>query len=158
MGNNNVWIVSFVLKWRAHWRIFNKLLCFWTSSVQLFYLEDRFWDWILSPSSGKNLLSWALIEIKNMRLDLILNEYPQEFIRLLHNEAIESDHLSSDTIYQGTVIIPYVNGISKKFRCIGNCFTTIFKSKHTLCGTLMKTGPVSDAQQTKQCVQHPMWL
>jgi hypothetical protein len=33
---------------------------------------------------------------------------------------------------------------------------TIFETKHTLCGTLMKTGPGRDAQQTKQCVQHPM--
>jgi hypothetical protein len=29
---------------------------------------------------------------------------------------------------------------------------TIFKTKHTLRGTLMKTWPVRDVQQTKQCV------
>jgi hypothetical protein len=29
---------------------------------------------------------------------------------------------------------------------------TIFKTKHTLCGTLMKTGFVRDVQQMKQCV------
>jgi hypothetical protein len=61
---------------------------------------------------------------------------------------------SSDTIYQGTVIIPYVKGISKKFRSIGNRFNlrTVFKTKHTLHGTLMKTRPVRDAQETMQCV------
>jgi hypothetical protein len=57
----------------------------------------------------------------------------------------------SDKICQGTVIIPYVKCISKKFRCTGNHFNvrTIFKTKHTLHGTVMKTGPVRDAQQTK---------
>jgi hypothetical protein len=61
---------------------------------------------------------------------------------------------SSDRVYQGTVVIPYVKGISEKFRHIGNRFDlrTIFKTKHTLRGTLMKTGPVRDAQQRKQCV------
>jgi hypothetical protein len=44
--------------------------------------------------------------------------------------------------------------VSKKFGSIGNRFNlrTIFKTKHTLRGALMKTGPVRDAQQTKQCV------
>jgi hypothetical protein len=60
----------------------------------------------------------------------------------------------SDTIYQGTVIIPYVNGISGKFRRIGNRFNlrTISKTKHILRGILMKTGLLRDAQQTKQRV------
>jgi hypothetical protein len=51
---------------------------------------------------------------------------------------------SSDTVYKGTVNISYVNGISKKLSCIENCFTlrTIFKTKHTLHGTLMKIGSV----------------
>jgi hypothetical protein len=60
----------------------------------------------------------------------------------------------SDATYQGSVLIPYITGTSEKFRRIGKRFNvrTIFKSKHTLRGTLMKTGPVRDAQQTKQCV------
>jgi hypothetical protein len=50
--------------------------------------------------------------------------------------------------------IRHVKGISKKLRCIGNCFNVsiIFKTKHTLQGTLMKTVPVREAQQMKQCV------
>jgi hypothetical protein len=42
----------------------------------------------------------------------------------------------------------------KKFGCTENRFNlgTILKTKHTLRGTLMKTGPVRDAQQPKQCV------
>jgi hypothetical protein len=35
-----------------------QLLCFWTLSIVLFLFKtQRFGDWILSPSSGKNLLS-----------------------------------------------------------------------------------------------------
>jgi hypothetical protein len=65
-----------------------------------------------------------------------------------------SNFPSSDTIYKGTVIIPYVKGIPEKFRCTGNHFNvrTIFKTKHTIHGKVMKTGPVRDAQQMKQCV------
>jgi hypothetical protein len=57
------------------------------------------------------------------------------------------------TIYQGTVIIPYVMGTSEKFKHIGNCFNvrTIFKTKHTLHGTLMKTGLVRDAMIPCDC-------
>jgi hypothetical protein len=86
-------------------------------------------------------------EIKNVRYDLILNEYLQEF-----NDSImkpsRSNCPSSDTIFQGTVIIPFIRGISKKFRSIENLFSvrTIFKSKHTSGGTLMKTGSVRDSQ------------
>jgi hypothetical protein len=92
-------------------------------------------------------------EIKNIRQDLMLNEYPKEFVESVM-KPLATNRPSSDTIYQGTVIIPYVKGTSEKFRRIGNCFylRTIFKTKHTLHGTLMKTGPVQDAQQTKQCV------
>jgi hypothetical protein len=38
-----------------------QLLNFWTLSIVLFFLfkTQRFGDWILSPSSGKSLLSWA---------------------------------------------------------------------------------------------------
>jgi hypothetical protein len=61
---------------------------------------------------------------------------------------------SSDTIHEGAVIIPYVKGISEKFRHIGNRFNvrTIFRTKHTLRMSLMTIGLVRDTQQTKQCV------
>jgi hypothetical protein len=66
----------------------------------------------------------------------------------------ERSNSPSDTIYHGMVIIPHIRGISKKFRHTGNHFNvkTIFKTKHTLHGTLMKTGSVRNVQQTKQCV------
>jgi hypothetical protein len=81
-------------------------------------------------------------EIKNIRHDLILNEYPQEFVDSIMKPLRSNRHFS-DTVYQGMVIIPYVKGISKKFRHIGNCFDA---------RTIFKTGLVRDAQQMKQCV------
>jgi hypothetical protein len=67
-------------------------------------------------------------------------------------KPLRSNGPSSDTIYQAMAIIPYVKGISERFKRIGNLFNvrTIFKLS-ILRGTLMKTGLVRDAQQTKQC-------
>jgi hypothetical protein len=52
----------------------------------------------------------------------MLNKYPQEFsdsvMKLSGNNCP-----SSDTMYQGTVIITYVKGISKKFRHIDETWT-----------------------------------
>jgi hypothetical protein len=81
------------------------------------------------------------------------NEYPKEFVDSVTKPSVRN-RLTSDTVYHGTVVIPYVMGISEKFRRIKNRFSlrTILKTKHTHCVTLMKTGPVRDAQQTKQCV------
>jgi hypothetical protein len=78
-------------------------------------------------------------EIKNITHDLVLNEYPQEFVHSITKPS-RSNHPSSETIHQGTVIIPHIKGISEKFRHTGNRFNvrTIFKTKHTLHGTLMK--------------------
>jgi hypothetical protein len=92
-------------------------------------------------------------KIKNIRHDLMLNRYPKEFVDSVMKPSTKY-HPSSDIIFQDTVIIPYGKGIPKKFRCTGNHFNlgTIFKTKRTLHGTLMKTGPVRDAQQMKQCV------
>jgi hypothetical protein len=92
-------------------------------------------------------------EIKNIRHVLMLNEYPQEFVDSIM-KPLRISHPSSDTIYQGTVIIPYVKGFFETVRRIGNRFNvrTIFLAKHTLCGTLVKPGPVRDAKQTKQWV------
>jgi hypothetical protein len=71
--------------------------------------------------------------IKYIRHDLILNEYPQEFVDSIM-KPMRSNHPSSDKIYHGMVIILYVMGISEVFRCTGNHFNvrTIFKTKHTL--------------------------
>jgi hypothetical protein len=83
----------------------------------------------------------------------MLNKYPKEFVDSVMKLSARN-RPSSDTVYQDTVVIPDVKDISEIFTCIGNCFNlrTIFMTKHTLRGALMKIGPVRDAQQTKQCV------
>jgi hypothetical protein len=89
----------------------------------------------------------------NIRHDFMLNEYPQEFVDPIM-KPLTNNLPSSLTKYQGSIIIPDTKGICKKFRCTGNCFNvrTIFKTKHTLLGTLVKTGLVRDAQERKQHV------
>jgi hypothetical protein len=83
----------------------------------------------------------------------MLNECPKEFVDFVTKPSVRN-RPTSDTVYKGTVVIPYVKGISEKFGRIGKRFSlrTNFKIKNTLRGTLMKTGPVRDARQTKQCV------
>jgi hypothetical protein len=78
----------------------------------------------------------------------MLSEYPKEFVDTVLKPPTRN-RPSSDRTYQGTVVIPYVKGIAEKFRRIGNRFQlrTIFKTKHTLRGTLMKTGSSRDTQQ-----------
>jgi hypothetical protein len=65
-------------------------------------------------------------EIENVRPDLIHSEYPQEFVDSMQKPS-RSSH-PSDNI-QGHGHYPIVQGISKKFRHIGNCFNfrTILK-------------------------------
>jgi hypothetical protein len=83
----------------------------------------------------------------------MLNEIPQHFVGSVMKPSTRN-RPSSDTIYENTVIPPYVKGFFEKFGSIGKLFSvrTTFKTKHTLHGTLMKAGRVRDAQQTKQCV------
>jgi hypothetical protein len=92
-------------------------------------------------------------EIKNIRCDLMLIEYPQEFITSILKPSRNSHH-SSETASQSIVIFSYVKGISEKFKHNGNKFNvrTIFKTKQTLHGKLTKTGPITEAKQMKQCV------
>jgi hypothetical protein len=84
---------------------------------------------------------------------MMLNDFPQEFVDSI-TKSPRSNRPFSDTIYQHTIIIPYIKGISEKYRRIGNRFNarTIVKIKQALRGTLMKTGPVRHAKQRKQCV------
>jgi hypothetical protein len=54
----------------------------------------------------------------------------------------------------GSMYISYVNGISERFKLIGNHnnIRTIFKSKHTLRSSLMKTRLERDPQQMAHCI------
>jgi hypothetical protein len=56
-------------------------------------------------------------ETKNIKQDLMLNEYPQHFI-----DSIVKPSRSNCTLggtYHGMVLIPYVWGVSEKFKCLG---------------------------------------
>jgi hypothetical protein len=48
-------------------------------------------------------------------------------------KPLGSNYPSSDKVYQGMVIIPYVKGTYEKFRCTGKHMNvrSIFKIKHT---------------------------
>jgi hypothetical protein len=81
------------------------------------------------------------------------NGYPRHFI----DSVIKSggnDRPPPDRTPHGTVVIPYVRGISEKFRRIRNRYNirTIFKTKRSLRGTVMTTRPDRDAQQTRSCL------
>jgi Fe-S-cluster-containing dehydrogenase component len=54
----------------------------------------------------------------------------------------------------GAILKRFSICISENFRNIGNRFVvrTNFNTKHTLCGALMKTGALRDAQQSTQRV------
>jgi hypothetical protein len=92
-------------------------------------------------------------KLKTINHDLMISEYPKECVDFVMKTTVRN-RCTSDTVYHGTVVIPYVKVIFEKFRRFGNCFSlrNIFTIKHTLRGTLMKTGPVRDARQMKQCV------
>jgi hypothetical protein len=57
-------------------------------------------------------------KIKNIKHDLMLNEYPQVLADCIMKPL--RSNCPSDTIYQGTIITPYGMGVSEKFRWIGN--------------------------------------
>jgi hypothetical protein len=68
----------------------------------------------------------------------MLNQYPKEYVDSVIQPKARNRR-SPDTVYQGTVVIPYVKGNSEKFSRIRNRFNlrTIFKTKHTLRESLM---------------------
>jgi hypothetical protein len=92
-------------------------------------------------------------EINNLRHDLQLNGCPQSFIDSVINSK-GSSRLKTEEKPLGSVYIPYVKGVSEKFKRIGNRYNirTVFKTKHTPRSSLMNTRPERDPQQTAQCV------
>jgi hypothetical protein len=92
-------------------------------------------------------------EIRGLRHDLQLNGYPRGFIDSVINSK-GSSRLNKEEKPLGYVYIPYVKGVSEKFKRIGNRYNvrTIFRTKHTLRNSLMKTRPNTDPQRTAKCV------
>jgi hypothetical protein len=69
-----------------------------------------------------------------------LSGCPQGFTDLFINSK-GSSHPNKEEKLLGSVYIPYVKGISEKFKRTGNRYNvrTIFRTKHTLRSSLMQT-------------------
>jgi predicted GIY-YIG superfamily endonuclease len=92
-------------------------------------------------------------EVNNLKHDLQLNGFPPKLINTVINNTGGNNRLRNEVKPIGSVVIPYVKGISDKFKRIGNRYIrTIFKTKHTLRNTFMRTKPMSDPQRTAQCI------
>jgi predicted GIY-YIG superfamily endonuclease len=94
-----------------------------------------------------------LVEVSNLKHDFQLNGYSQGFINSVIRSKGSSLRKEEDKPL-GIVYIPYVKGISEKFKRIGNQYNirTVFRTKHTLRSSLVRTRPKRDPQQTAHCV------
>jgi hypothetical protein len=74
-----------------------------------------------------------VIEISNLRRDFQLNGYPQSSVDSVTNFK-GSSHLNKEQKPLGSVYIPYVKGVSEKFKRIRNLYNnrTIFRTRHAL--------------------------
>jgi hypothetical protein len=83
-----------------------------------------------------------LKEISNLRSDLQLRGYPDQFTDSVLTSRRNS-RPEEEKKPLGSVIIPYMKGISEKYKCIGNHYNirTVFRTKHILRSSLIKTRP-----------------
>jgi hypothetical protein len=83
-----------------------------------------------------------MMKLIDCNQDLQLNEYPQGFIDSVIN-ARDGSHPKKEDKPLGFVYIPYMKGVSEKFRRVGNRYNIrmIFKTKRTLRNSFMKTRP-----------------
>jgi hypothetical protein len=89
-----------------------------------------------------------------MRRDLQLSGYPQLFINsVLKSRGSCRPEEEERKKPLRLAFIPYVKGISEKFKRIGNRYIrTVFKTKHTLRSSLMRTRLERSPQQTANCI------
>jgi hypothetical protein len=80
--------------------------------------------------------------------------FPPEIINSVINNTGGKNRLRNEVKPIGSAVIPYVKGISDKFNRIGNRYNirTIFKTKHKIRNTLMRTRPTSDPHLTAHCI------
>jgi hypothetical protein len=93
-------------------------------------------------------------EVNNLKHDLKPNGFPPKLMNIVINNTGGNNRLRNKVKPIGSVVIPYVKGISDKFKRIGNRYNirTNFRTKHTLRNTLMRTRPMSDPQLTAHCI------
>jgi predicted GIY-YIG superfamily endonuclease len=116
------------------------------SKEELFSLHDR-------ASTICQKQQDLLVEVNNLRRDLQLSGYPQGFINSVVRSK-GSSHQKNEEKPLGSMYIPYVKGVSEKFKRIGNQYNirTVFKTKHTLRSSLVRTRPKRYLQQMAHCV------
>jgi hypothetical protein len=87
-------------------------------------------------------------KIKNIRHDLMFNGYLKEFVDSIMKPFEKQSSFFRYSIWgQSSHMLRVFPRNSDKFNV-----RTIFRAKHTLHGTLMRTGLVRDAQQMKHCM------
>jgi hypothetical protein len=57
-------------------------------------------------------------QIKKIQYDLMLSEYPKEFITSIMKKPSRSNDKASEIPYQDTVIILYIKGIPEKLKTV----------------------------------------
>jgi hypothetical protein len=87
---------------------------------------------------------------------LATNAYPGKLVDSLFNREHRNRKKMGDTENKlgCEICIPYIRGLSEKFKRIGEKFNikTVFKSKYTLGNFLRKTKPNIDTMDKSQCV------
>jgi hypothetical protein len=94
-------------------------------------------------------------EVQNIKHDLWKNGYPKHFVGTTINKLGKKNYPITQSNEACTVVIPYVKGISEKFKRIGNKYNikTIFKTKHTLRNIFIRTKPDTKSQlQIRHCI------
>jgi hypothetical protein len=96
------------------------------------------------------------METKRLRQDLQNNGYSRDFVVAAIKSRVGANPKTTQEEKPLCYIhIPYIKGISEKFRRIGNQYKvkTIFKTRNSLRSLLTKTKPYQDSNLTAQCVQ-----
>jgi hypothetical protein len=85
-------------------------------------------------------------EVNNLKHDLQLNGFPPELINSVINNIGGNNRLRNDVKPIGSVVNPYVKGISDEFKRFGKRYNirTIFKTKYTFRNTLVITRSMID--------------
>lgn len=93
----------------------------------------------------------------NVKWDLQLSDYPLHFITPPLILAVEIIRPKNQGMLLASALLPSVNSVSEKFKCIGSWYyiRTVFKTECNLRSSLVGTKPQGDPKQTtcgRNCV------